>query len=146
MAIVTSYDGSLVVNGTDLSDHCKVIRFNSGQESRDSTAHGNTARNFRAGLRTLSVEATLYNDRASSSVESTLRGLVSITSTGFSVVAQADAASTSTPTSSTNPKYSFTGILDGDLSVMDASVGELEEITVRFVPYSGTITVQTTSS
>lgn len=146
MAIVTSYDGSIVINGTDLSDHAKVIRFNTGQESRDSTAHGATARNFRAGLRTLSVEATFFNDRASSSVESTLRALVGVSSTGFAVVAQADAASTSTPTSSTNPKYSFTGILDGDLNVMDASVGELEEITARFVPFSGTVTVQTTSS
>jgi hypothetical protein len=146
MAVVTSYDGSIVINGTDLSDHAKVIRFNTGQESKDATAHGATARTFRAGLRTLSIEATFFNDRASSSVESTLRGLVSITSTGFSVVAQADAASTSTPTSATNPKYSFTGILDGDLSVMDATVGELEEITARFLPYSGTLTVQTTSS
>lgn len=146
MAIVTSYDGSIVVNGVDLSDHAKVIRFNTGQESRDATAHGATARNFRAGLRTLSIDATFFNDRASSSVESTLRSLVSITSTGFSVVAQADAASTSTPTSSTNPKYTFVGLIDGDLNVMDATVGELEEIAVRFVPFSGTVTITTTSS
>ena len=146
MAVVTSYDGFIVVNSVDLSDHAKVIRLNTGQETRDATAHGATARNFRAGLRTLSVDATFFNDHASGSVESTLRGLISITSAGFPIVVQADAPSAATPTSTNNPKYSFTAIYDGDLSVLDANIGELAEVTARFVPFSGTVTVQTTSS
>lgn len=143
MAIVTSYNGRILVNAVDLSDHAKVIRVQRGQESRDATAHGNTARNFRAGLGTHSIEATFYNDRASSSVESTLRGLISITSTGFAVSARALNSATTT----VNPDYQLAAaIIDGDLMVMDGSVGELEEITVRFVPYSGGIVVSTSAS
>lgn len=143
MAIVTSYNGRLIVNAVDLSDHAKVIRVNDGQETRDATAHGNTARNFRAGLGTHSIEATLFNDRAASSVESTLRGLISITSTGFAVSARALNSATTT----VNPDYQFAAaIIDGDLMVVDGSVGELEEITVRFVPYSGGLVVSTSAS
>ena len=143
MAIMTTYNGRIIVNAVDLSDHAKVIRVNRGQESRDATAHGNTARNFRAGLGTHSIEATFFNDHASASVESTLRGLISITSTGFVLSARPLNSATTT----VNPDYQMAAaIIDGDLSVLDSNIGELAEITVRFVPYSGGIVVSTSAS
>lgn len=143
MAIVVSYQGRILVNSVDLSDHAKLIRVNDGHETRDATAHGNTAHNFRQGLGSHSIEATFFNDRASSSVEATLRALTSITSTGFPVSARA----LNSATTAVNPDYQFAAaIIDGDLMVMDATPGELEEITVRFLPYSGALVVSTSAS
>lgn len=143
MAVMTTYNGRLIVNAVDFSDHAKVIRVNRGQESRDATAHGNTARNFRAGLGTHSIEATLFNDHASGSIEATLRALISITSTGFAVSARPLNSATTT----VNPDYQLAAaIIDGDLMVLDSNVGELAEVTVRFVPYSGGIVISTSAS
>ncbi len=143
MAIVTSYNGRIVVNAIDLSDHAKVIRVNDGHETRDATAHGNTAHNFRPGLGNHSIEATFFNDKSTASVETTLRTLTSITSTGFTVSAR----SLNSATTAVNPDYQFAAaIIDGDLMVMDDSVGEIPELTVRFVPYSGALVISTTAS
>ena len=142
MAIVVSYNGSILVNGTDLSDHATSIRVNDGQETREATTMGNTARVFRAGIQTPSIEATFRNDHAASSVESTLRGLISITSTGFTVIAKKNNSGTTT----VNPSYTLTAILDGDLMVLNDEHGEIAEISARFVPYSGSLTVSTTAT
>lgn len=149
MSVFVSTNALISINGTDLSDHAKTVRLNSGQQTRSATAHGNTFEVFRAGLTTYSVDATFYNDHASGSVESILRGLIGITasSSGFAVVVQKVTGSTGNPTSTSNPKYTFSQmIIDGDLNVLDESVGEIAEIPVRFIPFGGTLSIQTTSS
>lgn len=142
MAFQVAYNAHVTINGVDLSDHCTMARFNTGQETRDATAHGDSQRKFRPGLGTPSFEFTLFNDHASASVESTLRGLVSITSTGVTVTAKKDNAVATTD----NPRYDFQGILDGDLMVLDDEVGELPTITARFVPYASSFNVITTAT
>lgn len=142
MAIVTSYNGFLSVNAVDLSNHCTSLRVNYGQESREVTSFGDTARVFRTGLATPSIEATFKDDLASGSVNATLRGLVSLTSTGFTVIAKRLNSGTTT----VNPSFTLTAVLDGDLLVMNDSVGEVPEISARFVPYSGSLTISTSAT
>lgn len=147
MAIVVSYNGLIKVNGVDLSNHCKMFKFNDGQDTREVTAHGATQHVFRAGLARTSVEAEFYLDHASGSVEQTLRGLVGISSTGFDVVLQKFAASSSgTATSTGNPIYTITCIVDGDMTVLNETVGEVGTMSVKFAPYTGSFSMQTTSS
>lgn len=141
MAIIVSSNAAISVNGVDLSDHCTKVTVNDGQESREVSAMGNTIRVFRAGLGTPSITAEFRNDTAASSVETTLRGLISITSSGFVVTAR----KVNTTVAATNPLYIMTAIIDGDLNVLDASHGEVDALSVKFVPYSS-FTVQTTAT
>ncbi len=142
MAIEVSYNGQILVNSVDLSDHAQKITIMNGQETRDITAHGNTVRTFRAGLATPSIEVVFWNDQTSASVAATLRTLVTITSTGFAVSARPK----NTAQSTSNPNYSMVAVIDGDVTVMDDEVGEPTQVTVRFLPYSGGLTTTTTSS
>lgn len=146
MAIETANLGFISVNGVDLSARARRVSLNNGGETLDATAHGDSNRKFRPGLGTISVEAEFFNDNASGSVESTLRGLRTIASTGFTVITQRKAGSASTPTSTNNPKYTAVMIIDGDLNSLDDTVGELPMVTVRFVSYDGTLTVSTSAT
>lgn len=146
MAQEVAYLGFISVNGTDLSSRARRITLNNGGETQDATAHGDSNRKFRPGLGTISVEAEFYNDNASGSVESTLRALRTITSTGYNVVTQRKAGSATTPTSTNNPKYTIVAIIDGDLNSMDDTIGELPMVTVRFQSYDGTLTVSTSAT
>lgn len=138
--------GYITVNGVDLSNHAKNIVLNDGQETRDVTAHGNSVRNFRAGLGTVSIDAEFFNDHGVASVEVTLRPLVATSSTGFPVVVQKIAATATVPTSATNPKYTLTSILEGDLNVLSEDIGETGMLGAKFLPYSGTLTVSTSAT
>ena len=144
MAIEVYANAYILVGAVNLSYHANLVRVNWGQETRDVTAHSTAGaqRVFRAGLATRSIEATFCNDYASSSVETTLRAVILGTSdTGVALsVRPKNAGSTGT-----NPTYSGTGLVDGDLMLVDAAVGEPQSITVRFVPYN-VWTVSTTAT
>lgn len=148
MAINVSYLDKISVGGVDLSDQAVSLRLNLGQESREATTFGNTARVFRAGLRTLSVEAEFMANSSTGAADTTLRNLISITSTsGNALIVQRQAPDgASIVTSATNPQFSFTAIFEGDQMALDDSVGELPRISGRFVPLSGTISITTTAS
>lgn len=146
MAVEVSYLGSIFVNSVELSDHAKNVSLTISQETRDVTAHGSSARFFRAGLSTYTVEATFFLDHASGSVESTLRPLVTIASTGFPLIVQKKTGSATNPTSINNPKYTLTAIIDGDVNLLSEEIGEVGNITVKFVPYVGTLTVSTSAT
>lgn len=141
MAVIVSYNGSAVVNGVDLTDHAKRIYVTQNQETRDVTAHGSSARFFRAGLSVPTAEVDLFGDNASGSVNSTLRALVTIASTGFLVaLRKSNSASTTV-----NPVYNLTAIIDGDVGVLSEEIGEVQMVNVKFTPYS-TLTVNTSAT
>jgi hypothetical protein len=146
MAIQVSYNGQVFINGTDLSDHCKVFRVNDGQETREVSCHGNTVRVFRAGIGTPSMEMTFRNDLATSSVEQTVRALIGVSTSAFWVTAR----KVSGTISATNPLYQQYSILDGDFMALDEEHGEVAEVTVKFLPAptstGASFVVQTTSS
>ena len=141
MAIVVSYDAFVQVNGVDLSDHTASVMVNTGQESRDITAMGNTDRVFRAGLRTSSIEATFWGDIASGSAVQTLTGLVGITSTGFTV----NVRKVNSARGTDNPEYNMVAIIDGDINALDEKPGEPSQVKAKFVPYSS-FNIYTSSS
>ena len=141
MAIIVSTNASVSIGGTDFSDHCKSVRVNDGQESRDVTAMGHTTRRFRAGVVTARIEATFYNDAASGSISQTLKGLVSVSSTGFEVLVR----KVNGARGPSNPEYQMTAIIDGDVNVFDENHGDVSELTVAFVPYA-TFTLVTTAT
>ena len=130
MAIVMSNDVSLVVNAVNLSDHVREIKVDMSAEDLDATAMGATSRTHARGLRDDRAEVTFLQDFAAASVDATLSPL--FTSTGFSVVIKPTSASVG----STNPSYTFTAILL-DYSPINATVGEISENEVVFVPAPG---------
>jgi len=148
MAIVVSYNAQIMVGGTtfptgtDLSDHCVQVTVNDGQESKDVTAMGATARTYRAGLGTASIEATFLGDVASGSVASTLLPLITMTSTGFLVTVRKDKSSAR---GASNPEYQMISIIDGQVNMLDEKPGEVSQCKVKFVPYSS-FTVVTSGS
>ena len=141
MAIIVSYNALLFVNGVEFSNHCVGLVVNDGQESRDVTAMGDTSRRFRAGLGTSSIEATLWSDVATGSVNQTLTPLISLSSTGFIVYARKD----NSARTANNPEYYMTAIIDGDVNVLDEKPGEPSQIKIKFLPYNA-FNIYTSSS
>lgn len=135
------------VNGVDLSNHARNISLNVGQETVDGSAFGTARRQFRAGAgHAPRVECELFQDHASGSVESTLRALISSTSTGFAVIVQPKGGSATNPTSTNNPKYTITAVYDGDLMAMSHVYGELPMLNAAFLSYDGALTIGTTAT
>jgi hypothetical protein len=144
MAIETIYDAKVVVNSVNLSDHCTQVVVHTGQETKDATCMGQTIRVFRPGLQTISFDCTFKLDALSTSTATTLAGLSGIvaSSSGFtvSITKKASAA-----LGVNNPTYSMVGILDGDVTPMNDTIGELAEVSAKFVPFSS-FSVSTTTS
>jgi len=132
MPIVTSYNATVSINNVDLTAHTNKATVNYGEETRELRIMGNAYPVFRAGLSTPSIELTFYANHTNGTVEPTLRGLISITSTGYPILVRYQNAIRSTD----NQEYAMDGILDGDLNVMDDESGEVAQITARFLPYS----------
>ena len=141
MAIVTSYNFHLIVNGTTMSDHVTSLKVGMPQTANEVSAAGDTHKKYRAGMGDPFIEATLRADDSTGGVNQTLRGLVTPTSTGFTVQARR----LNTTISSANPDYTAQMIVSGDLMAMDDTWGEVPAITVKFVPV-GTFSVVSTSS
>jgi hypothetical protein len=142
MAKIVSTNAQLFIGGTDLSDHCKSLKVDWGQETRDVSTMGNTQRVYRSGVQTASAEAVFFNDHATGSVEPTLRALViGSTDTGFTVNFRA----VNGTISATNPQFSGQAVLDGSLETLSDEHGEVAEITARMLPYSSWSVVTTSS-
>jgi hypothetical protein len=141
VAVETAYNFKIVVNAIDLSDHCVALKVNMPQAVNEVQAAGDTHKKYRPGAGDPSIEATFRNDHSTSSVEYTLRSLVSITSTGVPLLARVK----NTTRTSANPEYSAEMILSGDLMVLGADWGAVESITAKFVPY-GTFSVLTSAT
>lgn len=118
MATFVLYDAYVSVAGVDLSDHVRSVTIDAGQNMVDDTAMGDTFVSNAAGLATWSVSIEFLQDYASSKVDATLEPLLGIGNTAALVVRP-----TSSATSSTNPQYSGTGILDS-YNPVGGSVGD----------------------
>lgn len=140
MAIVTSYNFAITVNGTTLSDHCTNLKINLPQNANEAQAAGAVHKQYRAGMGDPSIEATFRADDSTGSVNYTLRALITPTSTGVAITARR----VNTTLTSANPEYSFVGIVSGDLMAVDDSWGEVPQISVKFVP-QGAITIASSS-
>ena len=116
----------VTVNSVDLSDQCTAATFTHRFDQLESTAFGDTARKYTAGLGNHEVTLSLYMSYATSETYATLSSLVGTTTT---VRVQPAAP----PDSATNPGFILTGAFLAELPVINASMGELSTIDVTFV-------------
>jgi hypothetical protein len=132
MAVLALTNGSVVLNGVDLSDHAKSIELNVEAEELETTAF--SADGFKehiGGLKGGSLSITFNQDFAASSVDATLWPLLGTVVT-FAVKAVKAAVS------ATNPSYSGS-VLISNYSPLGNGVGELAEVQVQF-PTTGVVT------
>jgi len=144
MSVRTSYDAAITINSGSYTDCLNKITINDGQETRELRIMGNAHTVARAGLSTPSMEATFYANHTSTGISQALTNLIGIvaSSSGFDVVVRYSAGLN---LGTSNPVYTMTSILDGDLNVMDDEHGEVAQITARFLPYSS-FSISTTTS
>jgi hypothetical protein len=125
----------VTVNSVDLSDQCTAATFTHRFDQLESTAFGDTARKYVAGLGNHEVTLSLYMSYAATETYATLASLVGTTTT---VRVQPAAP----PDSATNPGFILTGAFLSELPVINASMGELSTVDVTFV--GGVYSVDTT--
>jgi hypothetical protein len=125
----------VTVNSVDLSDQCTAATFTHRFDQLESTAFGDTARKYVAGLGNHEVTLSLYMSYAATETYATLASLVGTTTT---VRVQPAAP----PDSATNPGFILTGAFLAELPVINASMGELSTIDITFV--GGVYSVDTT--
>ena len=117
------------INSVDLQDQCTSAVVNFVYEQLETTSFGDTARKFGGAavtsLQNNSIEVTLYQSYAGSETEATIFGLVGIVTT--LVVAPATGS-----VSATNPFYTLVGAYLESHTPINASLGELSEITLTF--------------
>ena len=117
------------INSVELQDQCTSAVVNFVYEQLETTSFGDTARKFGGAavtsLQNNSIEVTLYQSYAGSETEATIFGLVGIVTT--LVVAPATGS-----VSATNPFYTLVGAYLESHTPINASLGELSEITLTF--------------
>ena len=130
---------NVTINSVALQDQCTSAVVNYVYEQLETTAFGDTARKFGGSavtsLQNNTIEVTLYQSYAASETEATIFGLVGIVTT--LVVAPASGV-----VSATNPFYTLVGAYLSSHTPINASLGELSEITLTF---SGGVLTKTTS-
>lgn len=107
MAKIVLKDAVITVDGTDLSDHISSVTLEDSADEVEFTGFSNDGyREYGQGLKTASVQLEVFQDFASSSVDSVLYPLYATGGT-FAVTVRADSGTIS----ATNPEYSMTGRL-----------------------------------
>jgi hypothetical protein len=115
-------DADVSIDSNDISDHVTQVTINYSAELQDDTAMGDTTRSRIGGLKDWSIDIEVHQDFASSDIDSILFPLVGAT---FTVAVKP----TSSSTSSTNPAFTGTAILES-YSPITGSVGDLATTTV----------------
>lgn len=132
MAIFVFSDAFLSIAGNDLSDHVKSVTLNTGVETGDKTAMGDTTRAMKAGLLTWSITAAFHADFAAGELDSVIAGL---TDSEAALIVRPDSAAVGP----TNPQWAGTGVLT-DYTPFGGSVGDVPaEASVSFAA-AGTLT------
>lgn len=131
MAVQVLTNASIVINGEDISDHCREVTINYEAEMQDDTAFGDTTRSNIGGLKNWSMSIVAHQDWAATELDSVLFPLVGTT---FTVTVKKDSGSVST----SNPSFSGTGILQGYNPIAGA-VGDLANTPIT-INCAGTLT------
>ena len=120
---------SVTINSVDLQDQCTSAVVNYVYEQLETTSFGDTARKFGGAavtsLQNNTIEVTLYQSYAASETEATIFGLVGVVTT--LVIKPSSAA-----VGATNPSYTLTGAYLSAHTPINASLGELSELTLTF--------------
>jgi hypothetical protein len=125
----------VTVNAVALTGFCTKATLTRKFESIDTTAFGQTSREYSSGLIENEVTMTLFMTYGTSEVYATLKGLVG---TKFPVTLKASSAVTSL----TNPLHTITNMYLETLPVLDTSVGDISQIDITL---TGGVYAETTS-
>lgn len=117
---------SVTVASVDFSDNCRTATVNVGYDSLEITAFSDAGRKFAPGLQAVEVTLELFNAYGTGDIEDTLFGIVGDGTTTLVIKADPGAVSTS------NPSYTITNTMLASQPVVQASVGELQTISVTF--------------
>jgi len=135
VAVFVLTDASLTVNSVNLSAYVTSITLNWERDSVETTAMGASGHVFTGGLQNNTLDVTLNQDFAASTVAPTLDALVGTTTT---IVIKP----TSAATSATNPTYTISNAFLAAVQPVAGSVGDLASMSVSF---TGGSLVKTTS-
>lgn len=124
MATFAFTDASVVINGTDLSDHVRQVTLSVQADELDDTAMGDTFRSRIGGLKDWSVSLEFNSDFAASEVDATLWPLLGTVTT-------ITIKPTSGSVSATNPSYSGS-VLVSQVNPIGGSVGDLATVSVTW--------------
>ena len=120
---------NVTINSVSLQNQCTSAVVNYVYEQLETTAFGDTARQFGGAaitsLQNNTIEVTLYQSYEASETEATIYGLVGIQTT--IIVAPATGS-----VSASNPFYTGVGMYLESHTPINASLGELSEITLVF--------------
>lgn len=136
MAVLALTTMTWVFNAVDLSDHVKSVTTTAEADQLDSTAMGDSWREYIGGLKQGTCAVELEDDFATSSVDATIWGAFN---TGTAVAVTTKPTSGAIATS--NPEYQF-NILPTQWG-FGGSVGELAMKSLS-LPITGAITRDTT--
>lgn len=132
MAPLVLTNASIVLGGSDISDHTSSVEFEYEADEVETTCFGPSGHRTRVGgLKDGSVKITVKGDYAAASIDSILFPLIGTVPT--IAIKAVNAA-----TSATNPLYSGS-VLVSKLMPVTGNVGDLVEFDLSW-PTSGTIT------
>lgn len=131
MALIALTNASIVVGGSDISDHCSSVEFELEAEDLDSTTFSTAGYSSRlGGLKSGTLNLTIKGDYAAANIDSILWGFFGTVQTF--VIKAVNAATTAT-----NPAYSGSVLVNG-ITPITGEVGDLVEFDVSW-PTSGTV-------
>ena len=115
----------------DISDYVKTVTLNISAEMLEDSAMGDTTKSKKAGLKDWSIDLDLYQDYASTLLDSDLFAMVGTT---FTVAIRP----TSAAAAAANPEYTGTGILES-FPPISGTVGEMAMTKIKILA-AGTLT------
>lgn len=132
MAVLALINEYLLFNSVDLSDHIKSATITAEADQLDSTAMGDSWREFTGGLKAGTLTIEVMDDFADNSIDETLW---SAFNTGTAVAVAVKPVNTTI--SASNPEYQF-NVLPNQWNV-GGTLGELAMKSIT-VPITGAIT------
>ena len=135
MAVFAATDLEVTIDTVDFSASLAAVTLDTSREQLETTAFGDAARTYIAGLQDASVTFSFHQDFAASAVDATLHAALG---TEVAIVVKP----TSEAVSAGNPSYSFNALVT-QIVPFSSNVGDLATQDVSF-PVSGDVT-RTTS-
>ena len=131
MAVFAATDLEVTIDTVDFSASLAAVTLDISKEQLETTAFGDAARTYIAGLQDASVTLSFHQDFAATAVDATLHAALG---TEVAIVVKP----TSEAVSAGNPSYSFNALVT-QIVPFSSNVGDLATQDVSF-PVSGGIT------
>jgi len=135
VAVFAATDLEVTIDTVDFSASLAAVTLDISKEQLETTAFGDAARTYIAGLQDATVTFSFHQDFAASAVDATLHAALG-TEVAIMVKPTSDAVGTG------NPSYSFNALVT-QIVPFSSNVGDLATQDVSF-PISGAITRATT--